>query len=86
VPGRRQAYSCSTSCAIRREKSSGVSTSTSPPRHSRVSSPRPPHPHELRRISDPKSKKPVLTGFLRGKTKSLDGKNQVPQTGKYKSL
>jgi hypothetical protein len=33
-----------------------------------------------------KLKKPVNTGFLRGKFKSLDGKIQIPQTVKYKSL
>jgi hypothetical protein len=30
-----------------------------------------------------KSEKPVETGFSLGKIKSLDGKNQIPETGKY---
>jgi hypothetical protein len=33
-----------------------------------------------------KLKKPVFTGFLRVKFKSLGGKIQIPQTVKYKSL
>lgn len=33
-----------------------------------------------------KSKKPELTGFLRGKYKSLPGKISVPLMGKYKSV